>query len=68
MTSQSSDEYGAAIGSVMEARKQYDAACAEQGPDSWAAQQAQESLTHKIAHRTEMRELHDAAGSSRSDR
>ncbi len=61
MTNTSDDEYGAAIGSVMEARRQYEAACSSQGEDSWAARQAGEYLAREIEHRDEMRTRHDAA-------
>lgn len=61
MTETVDDEYGAAIGSVMQARRQYEAACAAQGADSWAARQAHEYLTREIEHRDAMRARHDAA-------
>jgi len=61
MSDQLSDEYGAAIGSVMDARKRYEAACAAQGSDSWAAQQAHEYLVREVDHRNDMRQRHDAA-------
>lgn len=61
MANTSDDEYGAAIGSVMEARRQYEAACTAQGADSWAARQASEYLAREIEHRDEMRVRHDAA-------
>lgn len=62
-----SDEYGAAIGSVMHARKQYETACATHGSDSWTAQQAHDHLQREVEHRNEMRERHDAAAGDRSD-
>jgi hypothetical protein len=55
------DEYGASIGSVMQARRQYEDACAAQGEDSWAARQAHEYLSREIEHRDAMRARHDAA-------
>lgn len=61
MNDQLSDEYGAAIGSVMAARKRYEAACAAHGPASWAAQQAHEYLVREVDHRNKMRQQHDAA-------
>lgn len=61
MTDTGDDEYGAAIGSVMQARRQYETACSSQGVDSWAARQASEYLTREIKHRDEMRARHDAA-------
>lgn len=60
------DEYVAATGSVMAARKQYDDACTAQGAESWAAQQAHDYLQREIDHRNVMRERYDAAGSERS--
>lgn len=53
------DEYGAAIGSVFEARSRYETVCVSQGADSWAAQQALEYLEREIAHRNELRRRHD---------
>lgn len=61
MNDQLSNEYGAAIGSVFDARKRYDAACEAQGSDSWAAQQAHEYLEREIDHRNQLREQYDAA-------
>ena len=61
MTESSDDEYGAAIGSVMEARRRYKMACEAQGEDSLAAHQASEYLAREIKHRDEMRARHDAA-------
>jgi hypothetical protein len=61
VTDTSNDEYGAAIGSVMEARRRYEVACRTQGEDSWAARQAGDYLAREIAHRDEMRARHDAA-------
>lgn len=61
MTSPSSDDYGAAIGSVMEARRQYEAACRSQGEDSIAAREAEANLAREIEHRDQMRVQHDAA-------
>jgi hypothetical protein len=61
VTNTADDEYGAAIGSVMEARRRYDAACRSQGEDSWAARQASEYLAREIEHRDKMRARHDAA-------
>lgn len=55
------DEYGAAIGSVMEARRRYEVACRTYGEGSLAAQQAAEFLAREIKHRDEMRVRHDAA-------
>jgi hypothetical protein len=61
MTDTTDDEYGASIGSVMQARRKYEAACTSQGEDSWAARQAQEYLSREIEHRDAMRARHDAA-------
>lgn len=61
MNEQPGDEYGASIGSVMKARKQYEEACAAQGPASWAAEQAHAYLAREIEHRNEMRQRHDEA-------
>lgn len=61
MTDTLDDEYGASIGSVMRARRQYEEACASQGEDSRAARQAQEYLSREIEHRDAMRTRHDAA-------
>lgn len=60
------EEYLAATGSVMAARKEYDDACTAQGAESWAAQQAHEYLKREIEHRDKMRERYDAAGSERT--
>ena len=68
MSDELSDEYGAAIGSVMDARKRYEVTCAAQGSDSWAAQQAQDYLRREIEHRNEMRDRHDATAGERSGR
>jgi hypothetical protein len=68
MNNELSDAYGAAIGSVFEARKQYETACADQGSDSWAAQQAHEYLAREIEHRNQMRVRHDAAAGERTAR
>ena len=54
-------EYGAAIGAVMDARKQYEVTCAAQGSQSWAAEQAHDYLEREIGHRDQMRERYDAA-------
>ena len=62
------DEYGAAIGSVMDARKRYEAVCAAQGSDSWAAQQAHDYLLREMEHRNRMREKHDAAAGEGAER
>jgi hypothetical protein len=61
VTNTSSDEYGAAIGSVMEARRQYEAACRSEGEDSVAAREAGANLAREIEHRDQMRVRHDAA-------
>ncbi len=55
------DEYGESVGSVMVARKEYEALCASEGPDSSAAQGAHEHLAQQVQHREIMRKLHDAA-------
>ncbi len=68
MNNQASDEYGAAIGTVMAARKQYESACAVQGSDSWAAQQAHDYLLREVEHRNEMRKCYDAAAGERTGR
>lgn len=60
MNDDSADEYRAAIGSVVAARKRYDTVCASHGTYSWPAQQAREYLEREIAHRNLMRERHDA--------
>lgn len=65
MSDRHGDEYNDSVGSVMQARKQYEAACANQGTDSWAAEQAKEYLDRQIVHRDEMRIRHDEAGSRR---
>lgn len=54
-------EYNAAIAALMVARKQYADACKDQGPESWAAEQAQEYMTREVAHRDQVRERYDAA-------
>ncbi len=63
-----SEEYSAAIGSVMDARKRYEEACSTQGADSWAAQQAHDYLTREIDHRNEMRARYDATADERTER
>lgn len=68
MSEPMNDEYGAAIGSVMAARKQYETTCAAQGSDSWAAQQAHDYLLRETEHRNEMRVRHDAAAHVRTGR
>lgn len=54
------DEYGASVGSVMAARKEYETVCAAEGSDSKAAQQAHDFLTQQLQHRQAMRERYDA--------
>jgi hypothetical protein len=61
------DEYRASVGSVMDARKQYDEACRTQGRDSWPAQQAQTYLNREIEHRNEMRARYDAASGAQTE-
>src|SRR5579875_543758 len=61
-------EYNAAIGSVNNARQQYERACANHGADSWAAEQAQSYLDREIAHRDEVRARYDAASGERAGR
>ena len=61
MTDTVDDEYGASIGSVMQARRQYEAARTSHGDDSSAARQAHEILSREIEHRDAMRARHDAA-------
>lgn len=68
MNDELSDEYGAAIGSVMDARKQYETVCTAQGSDSWAAHQAHEYLLREVQHRDEMRARHDASPGDRTAR
>ena len=63
MSDEMIDEYGASIGSVMAARKDYETICAAEGADSHAAQQAHEHLSRQLQHRETMRERHDAAPS-----
>jgi hypothetical protein len=53
-------EYNAAIGSLMAARKLYADACENQGPESGAAEQAQDYLTREIKHRDQARAQYDA--------
>jgi hypothetical protein len=67
MNDESRDEYSASIGSVIDARKQFAAVSADQGPDSVAAQEAQDHLTHEIEHRDEMRIRHDATAGERAE-
>jgi hypothetical protein len=55
------DEYNAAIGAVMGARKAYNDLCAAQGPASGAAEEAQQDLQRVISQRDEVRERYDAA-------
>ncbi len=52
-------EYEAAIGSVMNARLQYDDACSAHGAESWAAEQARDYLDREIGHRDHVRERYD---------
>lgn len=65
MSDRTGDEYNDSVGSVMRARKSYEAACAVQGADSWAAEQAKEYLDRQVAHRDEMRLRHDEAEGNR---
>ena len=58
-------EYNAAIGALIAARQQYAEACATQGVESWAAEQAQEYLTREIEHRDRVRLRYDAAARGR---
>jgi hypothetical protein len=58
-------EYNAAIGSVTIARRLYADACEHQGPESWAAEQAQEYLTREVEHRDRVRAQYDAASRTR---
>ena len=66
MTHEPSDEYGAAIGSVFAARSRYEALCAAQGAESWAAKQAHDYLEREIAHRNKLRRQHDEAAYGRA--
>lgn len=61
MTEQGSDEYGASIGAVMAARARYERTCSLEGADSPAAQAEYDELSHALAHRNDLRVLHDAA-------
>lgn len=61
MSDQLYEEYSAAIGSVMAARKQYADACENQGTGSWAAEQAQDYLTREVDHRDQIRVRYDSA-------
>lgn len=61
MNDGTNDEYGASVGSVMAARKEYENVCAAEGADSEAARQAHDFLKQQLEHRQTMRELHDAA-------
>jgi hypothetical protein len=65
MTDELYAHYNAAIGSLMLARKHYADACEEQGPDSWAAEQAKDYLDREIAHRDQLREQYDAVARGR---
>lgn len=62
------DEYNASVGAVMQARKEYDAACADFGADSWRAEQAKEYLDRQVEHRNEMRVIHDQSERGRPTR
>lgn len=68
MNDQAGDEYSAAVGSVMDARKKYESTCEAQGADSWAAQQAHDYLEREIDHRNEMRRRHDEAAYRKVER
>lgn len=61
MSDQNGDEYNDSVGAVFQARKEYDAACAAFGADSWRAEQAKEYLDRQVAHRNVMRTRHDEA-------
>lgn len=64
------DEYNAAIGSLVAARHEYEAACTEQGAASSAAERAQEQVSRAVEHRDEVRERYDAVSvrpTSRTD-
>ncbi len=65
MNNQQSDEYSDSVGSVVNARKEYEAACAAAGADSWPAEQAKDYLDRQIQHRDEMRVRHDEAAGRR---
>ena len=53
------DEYNASVGAVMQARKEYEAACADYGVDSPGAERARAHLDRQVKHRDEMRGRHD---------
>ena len=57
------DEYNASVGAVMQARKEYEVACAADGADSQGAEQAKAYLDRQVEHRNEMRRRHDKAES-----
>jgi len=59
-------DYADAIGTVMDARRHYDKACTAQGPESWAAEQAQAYLERATLHRDDMRERYNAEGGGAS--
>lgn len=61
MSNEMIDEYGASVGSVMAARKEYETVCAAEGSDSDAARQAHNFLAQQVQHREAMRVRHDAA-------
>jgi len=66
MSDQLYAQYSSATGALMMARKRYGDICANQGAESWAAEQAQEYLIREIEHRDLVRELHDAADRQRA--
>ncbi|GAC1471025.1 MAG: hypothetical protein PVSMB7_22400 [Chloroflexota bacterium] len=64
MDDEQNREYDASLGTMMDARKQYDDAIKAHGAESWPAEQAHDYLQRATVYRNEMRERYDAARDS----